>query len=69
MTNKNKVLDWSLYDQIEQHKQEKEAAEQCMRIRQAQRIGSISARIQIGLIVIALLMALIMIPEPLKRWG
>lgn len=69
MTNKDKTLDWSLYDQIEQHKQEKEAAEQCMRIRQAQRIGSISARIQIGLIVIALMMALILIPEPIKRWG
>lgn len=69
MTNKDKTLDWSLYDQIEQHKQEKEAAEQCMRIRHAQRIGSISARIQIGLIVIALMMALILIPEPIKRWG
>lgn len=69
MTNKDKTLDWSLYDQIEQHKKEKAAAEQRMRIRHAQRIGSISARIQIGLIVIALMMALILIPEPIKRWG
>lgn len=69
MTNKNKVLDWSLYDQIEQHYREKEIAEWRAKVKHAQRMGLILARIQIGLIVIALLTALIMIPEPLRRWG
>lgn len=69
MTNKDKILDWSLYDQIERHYREKEIEEWQAKVKHAQRMGSILTRIQIGLIVIALLMALIMIPEPLKRWG
>ncbi len=65
---KNVNLDYSLIEQIDKHRQEAAEAEWCAKVDRAKASGSLQARIQAAAIVIALMMALILIPEPIKRW-
>ena len=66
---KNANLDYSLIEQIDRHRQEAAEAEWCAKVDRAKASGSLHARIQAAAIVIALMMALILIQEPIKRWG
>lgn len=62
-----KNLDFSLIDQIQQHRAEAAAAEWQEKVERAQRIGSMQAKVQAVAIVIAILMALVLIPAPFPR--
>lgn len=62
-----KGLDYSLIDQIDQHQKERKAAEWQEKVEQAKRIGSMQAKIQAIVIVIAILTALVLIPAPFPR--
>lgn len=64
---KDYQIDWTLYDQIERNREEKAAAEWQEKVNHAKRIGSLQARIEVALIVIALVMGMIFIPAPFPR--
>lgn len=62
-----KMLDYSLIDQIERHRSEIAAAEWQEKVTRAKRIGSMQAKAQFAAIVFVLLLALILIPAPSPR--
>lgn len=62
-----KDLDFSLIEMIDQHQKERKAAEWQEKVERAQRIGSMQAKIQAIVIVIAILTALVLVPAPFPQ--
>lgn len=64
---KNANLDYSLIEQIDRHKKERKDAEWQAQVERAKRIGSLQAKIEFAALVVVVIMALILIPEPFPR--